>query len=151
MSNLEKVSGIITSATILTHTGIKTEYDPSDQGKKVSGNTTYSTVFRVNDTPCHFTGTPSLNPGDRVTVVGKRKGEFYVLALLNETTNIWYTTKVQSSILMYFCYLIGFIGIPFLIPPATILGIFLICIGFIPARQINKSRKEVDEAMQMLR
>jgi hypothetical protein len=151
MSNLEIISGIITSATILTHHNIRTEYDPSDQGKKVSGSTTHSTVFRVNDTPCRFTGTPSLNLGDRVSVVGKRKGEFYVLVLLNETTNIRYTAKVQSSIVMYFCYLIGVIGIPCLIPPSTIFGIFLVCIGFIPAIKINKSRNEMDEAKQMLR
>jgi hypothetical protein len=148
MSELKKISGIITTTTILTHHETRTDYDEYDNRMRVHGKTTYWTVFRVNNTPCRFKGRISLNNGDRVTVVGKGKGELNIWVLYNDTTKIRYSAREKAMIGLV-------VSILFSISIIWYLGndpifLFIGLIGLLAAVYFYLYKKGTDNAFRLL-
>ncbi len=52
--------------------------------------TAHHLTFRLGNKPVRYSGTPSINDGDIVTVMGEDKGEFEAYVLRNESTGIIY-------------------------------------------------------------
>lgn len=108
-----------------------------------SVNTTHTLSFRVNGKPVIYTGTPSIDNGDEVTVVGDAKGgEFKALAVRNETTNVLYSPKMHSNIAIVVLLVLGIPGSFILagIPLVIIAGVFI---------YKNKKSKEVVTVLNM--
>jgi hypothetical protein len=157
MSKLEKISGVINTTSLIS--SISGYVDTDSYSGRVSGNTStqHSTVFRVNDTPCRFNGSPNLNIGDIVTVVGKRKGEVHVLALKNETTNVRYKQSINMLLLNISYIYVGMMPVVFLwLVVYGLIGAFF-GLFFIPALaflymliKIRREKKEIENALRML-
>lgn len=168
MSELEKFSGLITYNTYLSSTSgyVNTSLVDGD----ISGyiGTKHWSNFRVNNIPCRMKGTPNMNIGDQVTVVGNRKGELNVLVLYNETTKVRYTVKVVSligyyigiicsiilngiSLLFIFAILTGLQDpkVSFLFLPLSFFLIFGLIFLFVTVRNY-KSRKDLNNAIKLI-
>jgi hypothetical protein len=126
MSKLKLLSGTV------SHIKHFSETSGSVYRGEGSIGTSHRISFRVNNHPAWFYGTPNLDEGEFVTLVGMNKGvDFTAFALRNDSTNITYfynNYHALGKVIYGFGGFLIYLGI-ILLFSNTILAIFELGIG----------------------